>query len=81
MLQGKKIESFFDVFLNWNVNENPDEFDKCHQIIEELVTVIKDSLGFFLGLFEMAGSEDEDEDEYEDEEDDEEEEAPKKGKK
>ena len=45
------------------------------------MTVIKDSLGFFLGLFEMAGSEDEDEDEYEDEEDDEEEEAPKKGKK
>ena len=30
------------------------------------MAVIKDSLGFFLGLFEMAGSEDEEEEDYDD---------------
>ncbi len=65
--QGKKIASFFDVFLNWNVSENPDEFDKCHQIMEHLMVVIKDSLNFFLGLFDVDNSDDEDdeEDDYE----------------
>lgn len=81
-VQGKKIASFFDVFMNWNVTDNPDEFDKCHQIMEELMAVIKDSLNFFLGLFEVDNSEDDEEDEYEDLDEEEEEEAPpKKGKK
>jgi hypothetical protein len=65
-MQGKKIDSFFDVFLNWNVTDNPDEFDKSHQIMEELMVVIKDSLNFFLGLFEMDGSEEGEEEDYED---------------
>lgn len=50
--------------------------------MEELTAVIKDSLNFFLGLFDVDNSEDDEEDEYEDLDEEEEEEAPpKKGKK
>jgi hypothetical protein len=78
VMKGKKIESFFDIFENWTVNDNPNELEKSYQILFELMAVIRDSLSYFLGLFEVENDSDEEEDYDEDEEDDEEE-APKKG--
>lgn len=80
VIQGKKIDSFFDIFLNWTATENPNELNKVHVIFGELLTVIRDSLSYFLGLFEMdEGMSGEDEDS--EEEDEEEEESPKPKKK
>lgn len=78
--KGKKIESFFDIFLDWNANENADELAKCSQIVYDLIAVIRDSLSYFLGLFEVLDESEEEDDDYEDEID-EEEDATKKGKK
>lgn len=64
VIQGKKIESFFDIFINWTANENPQELEKCFTIVSELSNVIRDSLSYFLGLFEVDdGSLDEEDDE------------------
>ena len=51
--QGKKIDSFFDIFLNWTVEENPKELTKCSKIFEVLRDVVQDSFSHFLGLYEM----------------------------
>jgi hypothetical protein len=67
-VQGKKIDSFFDIFLNWNAVENQKELQKCAEIMQELVVVVRDSLSFFLGLYEMENESDEDLEDYEDEE-------------
>ena len=34
IMQGKKIDSFFDIFLNWSVQENPKELHKCVKIFQ-----------------------------------------------
>ena len=52
-MKGKKVDSFFDIFENWTVNEHPNELDKCYQILFDLMAVIRDSLSYFLGLFEV----------------------------
>ena len=53
MMQGKKINSFFDIFLNWNGLDNPKELGRCTNIFKELSEVVLDSYSFFLGLYEM----------------------------
>ncbi len=59
--KGKKINSFFDIFLDWNA-ENPNELQKVSNIIVELASFITmDSLDYFLDLINVeARSEDED---------------------
>jgi hypothetical protein len=52
VVQGKKIESFFDIFFNWTAAENSNEIQKSHAILSELLVVIRDSLSYFLGLFD-----------------------------
>lgn len=67
-MKGKKIDSFFDIFLNWNINDNPDEMEKCFNIFHDLKIIIRDSLNYFLGVYEFEGegdSGDDEEDEYE----------------
>lgn len=52
-IQGKKINSFFDVFLDWNV-EKPNDLLRVGGIINELGNlIIKDSLSYFLGLIDV----------------------------
>lgn len=58
IMQGKKIESFFDIFLNWTVVDNPKELQKCVKIFQELQDVVEDSFSHFLGLYEIDASED-----------------------
>lgn len=81
VMKGKKVDSFFDIFENWTVNENPNELDKCYQILFDLMAVIRDSLSYFLGLFDVENEGDSEEEEDYDDEEEEEEETPKKGKK
>jgi hypothetical protein len=82
VLKGKKVDSFFDIFLNWTAAENAKELEKCSQILNELMVVIRDSLGYFLGLFDVDGEDSEaEEDDYEDEDDEESEEPARKAKK
>ena len=52
-MKGKKIESFFDIFENWTCNDNPNELTKCYEILFDLMGVIRDSLSYFLGLFDV----------------------------
>jgi hypothetical protein len=69
-MQGKKVDSFFDIFLNWTSVDNPKELNKCHQIFQELREVVESSFYYFLGLYEMEPSEeaeDYDEDEVSEE--------------
>lgn len=61
MVQGKKIDSFFDVFLNWTLVDNPKELEKCNNIFQELVLVVRESFSFFLGLYEPEDSDEEEE--------------------
>ena len=56
-VQGKKIDSFFDIFLNLTAVDHPKELAKCADIMQELVSVVRDSLSYFLGLFELNESE------------------------
>jgi len=47
--------------LNWTV-DNPKELQKSEAILNELMVVIRDSLSYFLGLFDVDdGSEEEEE--------------------
>ena len=57
-MQGKKKDSFFDIFLDWTVVNNPKQLMKCAKIFEELREVVQDSISFFLGLYEFDASED-----------------------
>jgi hypothetical protein len=79
MVQGKKVDSFFDIFLNWTLVDNSKELSKCTKIFQELNIVVRESFNFFLGLYEPEDSEEEEED-Y-DEELDSEEASNKKAKK
>ncbi len=65
--KGKKIDSFFDIFLNWTSNDNPTELSKCHEILYDLMAVIRDSLSYFLGLFDMEDESEEEEEDYDEE--------------
>ncbi len=49
-VQGKKIQSFFDIFLDWNV-QTPEELERAAFILGELGNlIVKDSISYFLGL-------------------------------
>jgi len=69
VMQGKKIDSFFDIFLNWSLVDNPKELVKCAKIFEDLRDVVQDSLSHFLGLYEEVEVS-EDMEDYEEDEDD-----------
>lgn len=58
IMQGKKIESFFDIFINWSIVDNPKMLAKCTKIFEGLNEVYRDSFSCFLGLYENDVSED-----------------------
>lgn len=68
--KGKKIKSFFDIFLDWNA-ESPDELDRVGDNILELANlIVMDSLDYFLDLIneEERSVDEEDEEDFEDEE-------------
>lgn len=81
LVQGKKISSFFDIFLDWNI-ENKIELQNVSEIMIELSQlIIKDSLSYFLGLIEPEfGEEEEDEEEDDNSLESEEEEEEQKSK-
>jgi hypothetical protein len=58
IIQGRKIGSFFDIFLNWSALDNPKELEKCVKIFQELQDVVDDSFAHFLGLYDIEDSED-----------------------
>ena len=48
--KGKKIKSFFDIFLDWNA-ENQAELQRTGNFMAELANmIVMDSLDYFLGL-------------------------------
>ena len=49
-MQGQKIKSFFDIFLNWDEKE-PEQLAKVSGLMEEIANfVTMDSIDYFLGV-------------------------------
>jgi hypothetical protein len=67
--KGKKIKSFFDIFLDWTADK-PADLDRVGDIILELANlIVMDSLDYFLDLInEEERSVDEDDEEFDDDE-------------
>ena len=50
MIQGEKIKSFFDIFLNWD-KKSPEQLQKAaNSLIEISNLLIFDSIDYFLGV-------------------------------
>lgn len=80
IVQGKKIESFFDIFTDLTADE-AETLSRASNIMSELGTlIVKDSLEYFLGLIDIDESDDSEDGDFDDEEE-EVEEAPKKKQK
>lgn len=69
-IQGSKIQSFFDIFLDWD-RQNVEELSRASGMISELSEmVLLDSIDYFLGV--INADEESDDDDDLDEEDEEE---------
>lgn len=66
-VQGEKIKSFFDIFINWDL-KNPEMLDRvATNMIEISNLLLFDSVDYFLGIINAdEESQDEDDDSEED---------------
>lgn len=61
-MKGTKVESFFDIFVDWNYSENPKIMSKCEYIMGTLAEMVHNSYRHFLGLPLLENQEGEEDD-------------------